>query len=70
MLMAVVCCWIWYNMEKERVVAMMIGCLVGHGKRSLVDGNYAFCAPGLIDPLAPDLQVDCATGSGPLPDPP
>ena len=45
---------------------MNIGCLTGNGRRSPVDGSYAFCAPGVTDSLAPDLQPDRASGSGPF----
>ncbi len=45
---------------------MIIGCLTGNGKRPPVDGAYAFHAPGLIDPLIPDLQSDRTPGSGPF----
>jgi hypothetical protein len=45
---------------------MMIGCLTGNGKRSPVAGTYTFHAPGLIDPLPPDLQSDRSPGSGPF----
>ena len=45
---------------------MNIGCLTGNGRRSPVEGSYAFCAPGVIDSLAPDLQPDRDSGSGPF----
>ncbi|MBN1641694.1 MAG: family 20 glycosylhydrolase [Anaerolineae bacterium] len=45
---------------------MIIGCLTGNGKDPLVAGSYAFCVPGLTTPLAPDLQPNCAPGSGPF----
>ena len=45
---------------------MTIGCLTGNGKRSSIDGTYAFHAPGVIDPLAPDLAPDRTEGAGPF----
>ena len=45
---------------------MIIGCLTGNGKRSPIAGSYAYCAPGLTLPLAPDLAPDRAPGSGPF----
>lgn len=46
---------------------MIIGCLTGNGKRPPLDGAYAFYAPGVTDPLAPDLRPDRAPGGGPFP---
>ena len=45
---------------------MIIGCLTGNGRRSSVDGTYGFNAPGVIDPLAPDLSADRTGGAGPF----
>ena len=45
---------------------MTIGCLTGNGKRSSIDGTYGFNAPGVIDPLAPDLSADRTGGAGPF----
>ena len=43
---------------------MVIGCLTGNGKRVPIQGDYTFCAPGLTDPLPPDLVPEPAPNDG------
>ncbi|MFH1571022.1 MAG: hypothetical protein ABIL09_23720, partial [Gemmatimonadota bacterium] len=45
---------------------MIIGCLSGSGRGAAIDGTYAFCIPGRVEPLVPDLQADRAAGAGPF----
>ena len=45
---------------------MIIGCLTGNGKRAPIEGSYAYHLPGLLDPLAPDLQPEAEQGIGPF----
>ena len=42
---------------------MVLGCLTGNGKRSPIEGDYAFCAPGLTAPLLPDLISEPTGGA-------
>ncbi len=46
---------------------MTIGCITGNGVQAPVAGVYAYHAPGLACPLAPDLFPDSEPGSGPFP---
>lgn len=53
-------------MAKAQSGHPVIGCLTGNRGVRLLEGEYAFHAPGLKQPCAPDLEPDRCEGHGPF----